>query len=137
MSMIVKVNNNTYRVQFIKEVEPRRGGRTTIKTICKIFLYVGEDTREDGRVVRKWEEMHVGVARQNPVDPYNHMIGKRVALQKAMIAFDPNNVIDIRRLSDNEWEEMIENWTDEIRYYFDRVERSTFARALEAEFNNA
>jgi hypothetical protein len=84
VSMIVKLKDDTFRVQFIKEVESRRGGRTTITTICKIFKCVGKQTQSEGLSKSIWEECSIGVARQNPRDKYNHLIGKRVALQHAM-----------------------------------------------------
>jgi len=86
--MVVKLNNDTFRVQFIKEVESRRGGRTTITTICKIFRYACNIEQEDGSTKPLWEAFSFGVARQNPVDKYNHLIGKRVALQDALYHFD-------------------------------------------------
>lgn len=132
--MIVKLNNDTFRVQFIKEVEPRRGGRTTIKTICKIFKCIEESCIDNGPIQYKWELFSTGVARQNPVDKYNHMIGKRVALQHAMI----KNLNEVQRI---ELCNKIFVTIGEIYevpkdlYHFDRVERSVFAQRLEKEFD--
>lgn len=120
--MQVQIGNNTFRVQFIKEVEQRRKG-TTITTICKIFQQAGTkeillngidchiawaallDVPEKIIIVPNWVDVALGRARQNPRDKYNHIIGKRVALQNAL-----------------------------GHTTFDRVERCSFAIALEAEF---
>jgi len=132
--MIVKLNNDTFRIQFIKEVESRRGGRTTITTICKIFKYAGEEVeRETGKESPIWSLFSTGVARQNPVDKYNHLIGKRVALQHAMIKqVIPATVEEIPMY------ELCSIAADpDILYHFDRVERSVFAQRLEKEFDQS
>lgn len=138
--MIVKLNNDTFRVQFIKEVEPRRGGRTTIKTICKIFKYAGEEACEkaceeyENQTRLIWELFSAGVARQNPVDKYNHLIGKRVALQHAMIKVPEGADTPLGRLL-IELSEIASHM--ETFYHFDRVERSVFAQRLEREFDQS
>jgi len=133
--MIVKLNGQTFRVQFIKEVEPRRGGRTTITTICKVYLYKGEEACEKDETKTRpiWELFSAGMARQNPVDKYNHLVGKRVALQHAMIKVtSPTDVEDACM------EELcnIAAYPDTL-YHFDRVERSVFAQRLEREFDQS
>ena len=93
--MIVHLNGDTYRVQFIKEVEDRKRGRTTITTICKIFRHVGEKNEGDGKVQRLWDDIGYGVARQNPEDKYNHYVGKAVALADALDdVFDENSHVE-------------------------------------------
>jgi len=134
--MIVHLNNDTYRVQFIKEVEERRGGRTTIKTICKIFKYLGRNEFGDHNLV--WELFSTGVARQNPLDKHDHLVGKRVALRNAMIKEVINDQVDgpdalYNTLSMDEWLNYIEE-EPEVIYHFDRVDRCVFASMLEAEF---
>lgn len=138
--MIVKLNGETYRVQFIKEVEPRKRGKTTIKTICRIFRHVGEKCLGDEKVKQLWEEVCNGASRQNPADKYNHLIGKKVALRSAMVKVkdviypEPEVPID----NDDFFEQLsapIEPPT--ITYHFDRIERSVFANALEAEFDRS
>lgn len=146
--MIVHLNNKTYRVQFIKvvesrknhtdverrdyaEVEPklRQHGKTTIKTICKIFVWGEKVGRVDG-----WVPFSESVARQNPVDKYNHMVGKRVALQKAMIKDMPEvKIVEPEHRVFAQLSEFFQ--VPEPVYYFDRVERSYFASRLEAEFS--
>jgi len=131
--MIVHLNNNTYRVQFIKEVEDRKRGRTTITTICKIFKFEGEQIQEDGSSKKLWREISAGAARQNPSDKYNHMIGKRVALRHAMI----KELSEVQQLEVSN--EVIVTLGEicevpKTLYHFDRVERSVFANKLVEEF---
>jgi len=131
--MIVHLNNNTYRVQFIKEVEDRKRGRTTIATICKILKFEGEQILEDGSTKKIWSVVSTGTARQNPSDKYNHMIGKRVALRHAMI----KELSEVQQLEVSN--EVIVTLGEicevpKTLYHFDRVERSVFANKLVEEF---
>jgi len=129
--MIVRLNNQTYRIQFIKQVENRKHGKTTIMTICRVLKHVGEENFGDGSGVRQlWEEVSRGASRQNPVDKYSHLIGKRVALSDAMIKKLTPQIVD--ELCMNELLDVAH--LPDALYYFDRVERSIFAQALEAEF---
>jgi len=125
--MIVKLNSDTYRVQFIKVVEQRKRGKTTVQTICKIFKWGEKPTGGEG-----WVLFSEGLARQNPEDKYDHFTGKNVALKKAFI----------KKVKYAEGEEMQKVFAHlgelapapEIISHFDRVGRCVFANKLAEEF---
>ena len=137
--MIVKLNNETCRIQFIKEVEKRKHGKTTIKTICRIFRH-SHTTIVDGKNKHVWEEVCNGSSRQSPVDKYDHLIGKRVAMRDAMIKeiiySEPEPEVFV---SVNDFFGQLEDENEpiEILYHFDRVDRSYLAQKLEAEFDRS
>jgi hypothetical protein len=75
--MIVKLHNDTYRVQFIKAVEKWKRGKTTIQTICKIFKW-GEkpeggkttgESRSGKRITENSQKSRLPVTPQNRITP--------------------------------------------------------------------
>jgi len=79
--MKVDTVNNMYNVQFIKRTQVDDEGHSHVVTICKIFTINETQTGEYER-----DLIGVGESKQNPKDLYDHVFGKKLALQRALVA---------------------------------------------------
>ena len=103
------VNNNMYNVQFIKHIQVDDEGHSHVVTICKIFtIRKFRDGEYDKNLIG------VGESKQNPKDVYDHVFGKKLALQRALV----------------------EGYFPDTTYIMDRIERTMVWQRFVEEFGS-